>query len=321
MKRYINKIIIASIIILLILNITNSIFAAEKKGYWKKAWDNLKDTDLATDPNYWGDYPDILSKIDAMSEKDLKALDNSSWDRAAVIQFIEKYLDDNRNKTTTYKDRLNEIFKQIAKLESYYKQQGREFTEGEKNILTGGKVISSGEAIDNSNKINDINKILETGIEDGKPITDERRKELEKERDSFQEENNERDEENKNLSNKSILKKQPIGIVKAEERDGKISADETIQGAMDFINSGKDSTIDSNKLQETTMSLFNILMVIAMVVAIIVGLVIAIKFMLSSVEGKADIKQALVPYVIGCFITFGALGIWRIVIAILNNLE
>ena len=44
-----------------------------------------------------------------------------------------------------------------------------------------------------------------------------------------------------------------------------------------------------------------------------------IKFMIGSVEEKAEIKAALVPFVIGCIVVFGAFGIWKIVVTIGNN--
>ena len=58
-----------------------------------------------------------------------------------------------------------------------------------------------------------------------------------------------------------------------------------------------------------------------MVVAVVTGIVIAIKFMTSSVEGKAEVKKVLLPYIISCAVTFGAFGIWKLVVEILNNLE
>ena len=42
--------------------------------------------------------------------------------------------------------------------------------------------------------------------------------------------------------------------------------------------------------------------------------------MIASAEDKAEIKEALVPYILGCVLIFGAFAIWKIVITILNNL-
>ena len=42
--------------------------------------------------------------------------------------------------------------------------------------------------------------------------------------------------------------------------------------------------------------------------------------MLGSVEQKAEVQKALVPYVIGCIVIAGAFIIWRLVIIALNGL-
>lgn len=41
--------------------------------------------------------------------------------------------------------------------------------------------------------------------------------------------------------------------------------------------------------------------------------------MTGSVEQKAKVKDSLVPYVAGCIVIFGAFGIWKMVLTILEN--
>lgn len=41
--------------------------------------------------------------------------------------------------------------------------------------------------------------------------------------------------------------------------------------------------------------------------------------MVGSVEQKAKVKDSLLPYIIGCIVIFGAFGIWKIVLTILEN--
>jgi hypothetical protein len=55
-------------------------------------------------------------------------------------------------------------------------------------------------------------------------------------------------------------------------------------------------------------------------VAIIIGLVLGIQFMVGSVEQKAKVKDSLLPYIIGCIVIFGAFGIWKLVLTILENI-
>ena len=56
------------------------------------------------------------------------------------------------------------------------------------------------------------------------------------------------------------------------------------------------------------------------VLAVLVGGVLGVKFMIASAEDKAKIKEAMIPYVLGCIVIFGAFGIWKLAITILNNL-
>ena len=95
-----------------------------------------------------------------------------------------------------------------------------------------------------------------------------------------------------------------------------------ITGGDDFINAGKgDNTtsIDYGKLQNTSNEIYNLL-TCAVIVAVIISAILGIKFMLGSMEEKAQIKEALIPFVIGCIVAFGAFGIWKIFITIGNNL-
>ena len=77
--------------------------------------------------------------------------------------------------------------------------------------------------------------------------------------------------------------------------------------------------INDTKLKEGSDLLFNSLLTIGTVAAVIVGAVLGIQFMVGSVEQKAKIKDSLIPYVAGCIVIFGAFGIWKLVITILNN--
>lgn len=46
----------------------------------------------------------------------------------------------------------------------------------------------------------------------------------------------------------------------------------------------------------------------------LVGTVIGIQFMVASAEDKAKVKEALIPYVIGCAVIFGAFTIWSMAV-------
>ena len=61
------------------------------------------------------------------------------------------------------------------------------------------------------------------------------------------------------------------------------------------------------------MSIYNILLYIGIAASVIVGAILGIKIMIASADEKAKVKEALVPYIIGCFVIFGAFGIWKLV--------
>ena len=96
--------------------------------------------------------------------------------------------------------------------------------------------------------------------------------------------------------------------------------DDVMKDADDFIKQGENTAdIDTNKLHDTSNFLYNLLLAFGIVVAVIVGMIIGIMYMVGSVEEKANMKKALIGYVLGCFVVFGAFGIWKLSINILSN--
>lgn len=111
--------------------------------------------------------------------------------------------------------------------------------------------------------------------------------------------------------------------------------DSVMQGAQDFLDEGKTTnddedsglnlvdvtggTLDQTKLRSTSNFIFTVVLAISMVTAVIVGMIIGIKFMVATTDEKAKVKEALLPYVAGCVVAFGAIGIWKVAIAVLSN--
>ena len=108
------------------------------------------------------------------------------------------------------------------------------------------------------------------------------------------------------------------GITKQEKEDQTI--DQTIQGAKNFIsNANTSNTINAKGLKEGVDIIYNIFLACGMVVAVAGGVALGIKFMTGSISSKAEVKESLTPYIIGCVIIFGAYGIWKIVITFMQN--
>ena len=73
-------------------------------------------------------------------------------------------------------------------------------------------------------------------------------------------------------------------------------------------------------MQDFSKTMYNILITIATFVAVLVGGILGVKIMISSADEKAQVKELLIPYVIGCVVVFGAFGIWKLVVTILQNI-
>lgn len=90
----------------------------------------------------------------------------------------------------------------------------------------------------------------------------------------------------------------------------------------DFLSNGtsQESPINDSALKSGSSTLYNVLVAIGVGVVVIWGVVIGIQFVTGTLEDKAEMKKSLVPYIIGCVIIFGAFGIWRLVLNLLNPL-
>lgn len=99
---------------------------------------------------------------------------------------------------------------------------------------------------------------------------------------------------------------------------GSETIDNAVKGADSFLNEGKNFSVDSTELKNTSNFIYNILLGISMIIAVIVGMILGIKYMSAGSEDKAAIKETLVPYLISCFLIFGAFTIWKFIINVLS---
>lgn len=92
--------------------------------------------------------------------------------------------------------------------------------------------------------------------------------------------------------------------------------------ANEFVSNGENggNVINDNALKEGSNTLYNVLLVIGIAVAFIWGIVLGIQFITGSLGEKADVKKNLIVYLIGCIIIFGAFGIWRLLLQLLQPL-
>lgn len=78
--------------------------------------------------------------------------------------------------------------------------------------------------------------------------------------------------------------------------------------------------VDTKNLKSFSNTFSNILIGIGTAIAVIYSVILGIKFMLGSMEEKAEIKESLVPFIIGCIVLFSAFAIWKMAVNIGNSL-
>ena len=92
-----------------------------------------------------------------------------------------------------------------------------------------------------------------------------------------------------------------------------------ISGADDFLNMGDSNVLPEDNIQEMSNIIYNTLLIIGIIIAVIVGLFLGIQFVTGSVEQKSKIKESLIAYIVGCVVIFGAFGIWKLVVTVLQS--
>ncbi len=100
------------------------------------------------------------------------------------------------------------------------------------------------------------------------------------------------------------------------------SDDRTItQLGQDWIETGEGSDQVFNTeggSKQGFLDIAGLIQGVGIFIAVGVGIILGIKFMVSSADGKAEIKKLLTPYLIGVTIVVGALLIWKIAIEIVD---
>ena len=105
----------------------------------------------------------------------------------------------------------------------------------------------------------------------------------------------------------------------------------TYATGLDDIKEGADSFIDAGRGSQSQVFfgdgikgaldlIYNILLTIGVIVVVIIAAFLGIKFITSSVEEQAKVKESLIPFFVGCVVIFGAFGIWKLVTGLLETL-
>ncbi len=112
-----------------------------------------------------------------------------------------------------------------------------------------------------------------------------------------------------------------INYAQEVNEDRNQTIDQVMGGAENFISGANtENTISQSSLKNTIDLIYNILLAVGIIVAVVAGAILGVQFMVASADGKAELKERLVPYVVGCVVIFGAFGIWKIVMIFINTM-
>ena len=93
-----------------------------------------------------------------------------------------------------------------------------------------------------------------------------------------------------------------------------------VDDADNFLESaGNSITVDKDQLTSASDEIYNTLTSIGMIVAVIVGMILGITYMMTGAVDKAKVKESIMPYLLGCIVIFGAFGICKLVINVMNG--
>lgn len=104
------------------------------------------------------------------------------------------------------------------------------------------------------------------------------------------------------------------------EETEKHTLSEILSNADNFLTKGEDDAISTDNLKKMSATIYNVFFIIGTIIAFIIGGILGIKFITSGLEGKVEVKEMLLPYIIGCVVLFGSFAIWQLVLNILKTI-
>lgn len=97
------------------------------------------------------------------------------------------------------------------------------------------------------------------------------------------------------------------------------SIKEAIDNAKDFPGTG--NNIQPSKEKDLQATIYNILFTVGIIVAVIGTSILGIQFITSAPEGRAEVKQRMIPFVIGCIIVFAGFTIWKFAVNLVQGIS
>ena len=106
-----------------------------------------------------------------------------------------------------------------------------------------------------------------------------------------------------------------------------LSCEQIFNTGENFINNGKSASdqqgeevLNTSGIKQASTDIYTILLALGVVLAVIVGGILGIQLMWGSIEQQVKAKEMLMPYAVGCIVTFGAFGLWKLAVTIFSQL-
>lgn len=89
--------------------------------------------------------------------------------------------------------------------------------------------------------------------------------------------------------------------------------DDVISGGDDFLlaSNGEAQKLATDRMQDVSNTIYNILLGTGIIIAVVVATILGIQYMTSAAEDKAQVKESMIPFIVGCVVVFGAFAIWK----------
>ncbi len=104
-----------------------------------------------------------------------------------------------------------------------------------------------------------------------------------------------------------------------------MAMDKIFSEGQNFIQAGSSledgDYVNEESLKSSSDNIYNTFLIVGIILMAVIGMILGIKFVTSGVEEKAQVKETLIPYVIGCVVILGAFGIWKLSISIFSGLD
>ena len=108
-------------------------------------------------------------------------------------------------------------------------------------------------------------------------------------------------ESEKDDPDKGTIYRLPKRIPGETGENGEVNPEDIVNDADSFVSDpNAKNYINTSNLQDFSQGLYGILLGIAIIIAVIMGAIIGIKLMFAPIGEKAEAKNLLVPYSIGC---------------------